>query len=41
MNIWYAVDQEAKSKNVVEIAESRYDMLLKPITHSLMYAHFP
>ena len=37
MSIWYAVDQEAKSINVVRIAESRYDMLLKPITHSPMY----
>ena len=34
MNIWYAVDPEAMSINVVKIAESRYDMLLKPITHS-------
>ena len=38
MTILYAVDPEAKPINVVEIAESRFDMLLKPITHnSLMY----
>ena len=37
MTILYTVDQEAKSINVVEIAEGRYDMLLKPITHSPMY----